>query len=79
MGKFQYIYFLVDVAEPCGRITYEIKAKSEENAIKQINKMVSESNSAENLKLSWFERKAPILNVYWDTLRVDRVGYERLY
>lgn len=78
MSKFHYEWWTVQIKELTGEITLEIKAKSREHAVRQIEKAVTESNSEENKSRPWFERKTPILAVYWDTLTLDRVGYQRL-
>lgn len=79
MAKFNYSIFTVDVLLSTGRIGYEIKAKDENNAIKQIKKLVADSNSPENLKKSWLDRLPQIKEVFWDTLTLDRTGYIRRY
>lgn len=79
MAQFHYEWYTVDVLTTAGKIGFEIKARSKENAIKQIEKEVAYTNSEKNLSQPWFKLKAPIMEVYWDTLTLDRIGYERLY
>lgn len=78
MAEFNYEWWLVDVKEATGACTLEIKAKSKDHAIRQIDKLVKATNSEKNLSKPWYQRKTPILEVYWDTLTLDRVGYQRL-
>ena len=39
MGSFQFEWWNVDVKEPTGRYTLEVKAKNKENAVRQFKKM----------------------------------------
>lgn len=76
---FQYGWYTIDIVETSGRITYEFKAKSKDNAIKQIKAMVEKRGKLDNKSLPWWEREPGILEVCWDTLTLDREGYQRLY
>lgn len=78
MAAFHYEYWTVQIKQPTGTYILEIKGKSKENVIKQINKEVAEANSEENQKRDYWHRKQKILEVYWDTLTLDRIGYQRL-
>ena len=75
--SFQYEWWTVDVLLGVGRMTAEFKARSKENAVRQIEREVKKSNSPENLAKPWYEQKQPIKEVYWETLKLDRVGYQR--
>ena len=79
MKNFEYEHYTILLREPTGKITYEIKAKNRESAIKQINTLVKKSNSEQNLSESIFNRITPILEVFWETLTLDHVGYNRLF
>lgn len=80
MKNFEYEWWTVEVQESSGLITWEIKAKSKENAIKQINQRVSYQNKcAADESLPWWERGSMVYQVIWDTLKQDRVGYQRLF
>lgn len=78
MSEFNYQWWTVEAKLHAGVVTLEIKAKSKEHAIRQIEREVKQSNSEKNLSKSYFERKQPIIEVYWDTLTLDRIGYQRL-
>ena len=75
--KFHYQWWLIKVETPTGVYTQEIKAKDKAGAIVQIQKLVKDSNSPENLNKVWWERKSPIKTVFWDTLTLDRTGHAR--
>lgn len=79
MGKFQYQWWTVDLELDAGRVTCEYKARSREGAIKQINKEVAYSNSEENLSKPFWFRKNVVKAVYWETLTLDREGYQRRF
>lgn len=79
MATFHYEWWTVDVTEPAGRVTLEFKARSKAHAIRQIEKEVAISNSNENASRPWWDRMNPILEVYWDTLTLDRTGYQRRF
>ena len=74
MGNFQYQWWTIDVREATGRIGWEIKAKNKENAIKEINKRVSKYNE-------FIHKRRPDFNaeIYWDTLTLDRQGFQRRF
>jgi len=78
MSNFNYQWWTVRVKLHTGEYTAEVKAKSREHAIRQIEREVKETNSEKNLSKPLWERKNPILDVYWDTLTLDRTGYQRL-
>lgn len=80
MGKsFNYEWWTVEVKEPAGKIRMEFKGKSKESVVRQIKKYVKYTNSDENLFKDVWHRQARILEVYWDTLTLDRVGYQRRF
>lgn len=81
MGKFQYEWWTIEVKLSTGKITLGIKAKNRDNAIKQINKEIKDGEKAKENNLNIFDKKwkPQILEVYWETLKLDRTGYQRLY
>ena len=70
MVDFHYEWWTVDVLETSGLITWEVKAKNKENAIRQIKKRVKEQNNNPYC--------GNVVDVKWNTLTLDRVGYQRL-
>ena len=78
-GNFQYQWWTVDVLLDVGRITAEFKARDKEHVIRQILREVEKTNSPENIAKPWYDKtwKQPIKNVYWETLKLDRIGYQR--
>lgn len=64
MASFNYEWWTVLVKCLTGTYSYEFKAKNKQNVIRQIKRMEKEDFS--------------IVEVYWDTLKLDRVGYQRL-
>jgi len=79
MGKFQYEYWIIKVKETVGVINYEIKARSKDNAIKQIKKEIAFRQSEKNLTADIWHRQPQIIEIYWDTLTLDRTGRDRRY
>lgn len=79
MESFQYEWWTVEIKYQSGTYVIEFKGKSKENVIKQIEKEVKESNSQKNLEKDFWHRKQRILEVYWDTLQLDRKGYQRKF
>ena len=63
-SSFNYEWWTVRIKERTGILTWEFKGKSKDHIIKQIQKEM---------------KKGDILEVYWDTLTLDRIGYQRLY
>ena len=63
MKTFEYEWW--DVKAKCltGTYTLEVKAKNRENAIKQFNK----------------KNFPDVIEFLWDTLTLDRKGYQRLF
>ena len=80
-GSFQYEWWTVDILLGVGQVTAEFKARSKEHVIKQIKREVEKTNSPENLAKPWYDRtwRQPIKEVYWETLTLDRVGYQRKF
>ena len=71
---FQFEWWNINVREATGLITWEVKAKNKENAINQIKKMAQEHEE--------FIRKVRPdfkIEIFWDTLTLDRKGFQRLY
>ena len=76
MASFNYEWWNVKIRFTNGTFTYEVKAKSKEHAIRQIEKDFKFTNSEKNLSKPFWERQAPMVEVFWDTLELDRVGYQ---
>lgn len=74
MGKFEYEWWHVDIKVATGKYTYEFKAKSKDGAVKQIKKYEKEHNDEVRRVRPDFKTE-----VFWDTLHLDRKGYQRLY
>lgn len=70
MADFHYEWWLIDVLETTGHITWEVKGKTKEHALKQIEKRVKNQNENKYC--------GNVIEVYWNTLRLDRIGYQRL-
>lgn len=78
MSTFNYEWWTVVIKQSVGTSTFEFKAKSKESAIKQIQKYVVESRSSKNISRPVWQRTPMVEEVYWETLQLDRVGYQRL-
>lgn len=74
MGSFQYEWWTVVMIQATGRYTVEVKAKSRAGAIKQIEKMAKEHDDFVRVVRPDFSTE-----VLWDTLTLDRKGYQRLF
>lgn len=74
MGRFQFEWWTVDAQEATGRITWEIKARNKDGAIKQIEKMAKAHDDFVRKSRSDFHTI-----VFWDTLTLDRKGYQRRF
>ena len=80
MGSFQYEWWTVDVQYPHGRLATEFKGKSKDHVVKQIKKWVLDCNSEKSQSEPlWWKRPDRVLEVFWDTLVLDRTGYKRLF
>ena len=77
MGQFQYEWWSVRLLHPTGWMTWEFKAKDRDHVVQNILREVKDSNSAKNAQRPFWERKARILSVDWDSLTLDRKGYQR--
>lgn len=79
MKTFEYQWWTVQIQSETGVCTWEFKGKDKDHVIKQITKEVTKTNSPENLKKSFFQgRKERIIKVFWETLKLDRTGFQRL-
>lgn len=65
MGSFQYEWWDIDIRYVHGMCTTEFKGKNKENIIRQIKKEMENDDT--------------IVEVFWETLHLDRKGYQRLY
>lgn len=79
MGRFQYEWWTVNITFENGTYTCEYKGKTKYHIIRQIEKEIAYTNSEANLNKNIYVRKARILSVDWASLKLDRVGYQRLY
>lgn len=79
MGQFQYEWWTVSIKDQTGTNVWEFKAKSKDHAVKQIQWMVKYSNSEANLNQDCWHRRPRIVEVYWETLALDRKGYQRQF
>lgn len=72
--NFQYEWWNVEVQEATGKTTWEVKAKNEEGAKKQFNKMAKQHND-------FIQKVRPDFNttILWNTLKLDRKGYQRIF
>lgn len=78
MSNFHYEWWTVRILDTTGWCTWEFKGKNRENVVRQINAEVSDTNSKENTTRPFWKRKPKIIKVDWDSLTLDRVGYQRL-
>lgn len=79
-GSFQYEWWTVDVLYTTGLACTEFKGKSKEHIIRQIEKWAANRNRKFNdTSLPWWERGCGVKEIRWDTLKLDRVGYQRLF
>jgi len=72
MVNFHYEWWAVSIKATTGVDTWEFKGKTKENIIRQIKKEVKAINSG---KRGFVPQ---IVEVYWDTLTLDRIGFQRL-
>lgn len=80
MSNFQYEWWTVDIIYTTGKVTTEFKGKSREHIIHHIERYVIKRNKEFNdSSLPWWKRGEGVKEVLWDTLKLDRVGYQRLY
>lgn len=78
MAEFHYEWWTVDIRDACGRMTWEFQGKDRDHIIRQIEKEVKFTNSEKNALMDFWHQKPKILEVYWDTLKLDRIGYRRM-
>ena len=74
MGTFQFEWWTVEVKEATGLLTWEIKAKSKEGAIKRIQKLAADHTKEVRTVRPDFQTE-----VFWETMKLDRKGYQRRY
>lgn len=74
MGQFQYEWWNIDLKEATGLITLEVKAKSKDGAIKQIKRIAEKHDKEVQAVRPDFRTE-----IYWDTLTLDRKGYQRRF
>lgn len=76
-GTFQYEFWTVEILYDVGRMLVQYKAKDKEHAIRQIKKEIKDTNSEKNLSAPWYKRRNRVVDVAWETLTLDHVGYIR--
>lgn len=74
MKSFEYGWYDVEIRLATGKEILEVKAKNEENAIKQIKKFAKEHTEEVRRVRPDFETE-----IYWDTFKLDHKGYQRLW
>jgi hypothetical protein len=74
MGQFQFEWWNIDIREATGRITLEIKAKNKDGAIKQIKRYAKKHDEEVQVVRPDFHTE-----IYWDTLTLNRKGYQRRF
>ena len=79
MAKFNYEHWTVEITDEAGTTTWEFKGKDKDHVIKQIMKEVADSNSEQNLNRTMWQRKPMIKSVNWDSMLLDRTGYNRRF
>lgn len=72
MANFHYEWWTVSIKSTTGVETWEFKGKNKENVIRQIKKEVEAVNGG---KRGFVPQ---IVEVYWNTLKLDRIGFQRL-
>ena len=74
MVQFQYEWWTVTAREATGTIVWEVKARSKEGAIRQIKQMAREHDK-------FVQKSRPDFHteIFWDTLTLDRTGYQRRF
>lgn len=72
--SFEYEWWTVEVQEATGKYKWEVKAKNRSNAEKQILKWAKEHDEEVNRVRPDFKT-----TIYWDTMVLDRKGYQRLF
>ena len=77
-ASFNYEWWTVEITDEAGTLTWEFKGKNREGVVRQVEKAVKDSNSEENQRKDVWHRKPRIIGVNWETLKLDRTGYQRL-
>lgn len=77
-ASFNYEWWTVSIKDQSGTNEWEFKGKSKEHVVRQIEKEIADTNSEKNRAKDYWHRKPAIIEVYWDTLKLDRIGYQRL-
>ena len=74
MGQFQYEWWTVSVREATGVVVWEMKSRNKDAAIKQIKRMAKKHDE-------FIQQRRPDFRteVFWDTLTLDRTGYQRRF
>ena len=79
MSQYHYEWWDVVITDESGTMTWEFKAKDKEHVIARIKEAIRDTNSDVNQARDFWHRRPRILNVQWDTLTLDRVGYQRRF
>lgn len=83
LSTFQFEWWTVEVREATGKITWEVKSKSKDGAIKQIKKWADEhTRDVQTGHIGGFTvapRPDFETEVFWETLTLDRKGYQRRF
>lgn len=77
MASFRYEWYTINIQYPTGVVECEYKAKNMAGAVRQIKKEIALSNSPENLERPIWEQMPQIIEVDWESLKLDRVGHQR--
>ena len=78
MANFNYEWWTVDIIFENGTYTCEFKGRNKSTVIKQIQKMVEENNSEKNQMRDVWHRQPKVIAVNWESLKLDRIGYQRM-
>ena len=73
-GQFQFEWWDVEIKEATGQITLEVKARNKDGAIKQIKKIAEKHDKDVQAVRPDFHTE-----ILWDTLTLDRKGYQRRF
>lgn len=79
MKTFEYEWWTVKIKIPVGIHTWEFQGKSKAHVIKQIEKAIRQGEKDKANNVSDLNRAPEIIEVYWDTLTLDRKGYKRRF
>jgi len=78
MASFNYEWWTVRIRDTAGWLTWEFKGKSRDHVVRQIKKEIADTNSEDNANRPVWKRRAAIIEVDWESLTLDRIGYQRL-